>query len=177
METPITECSRYKSFESLISSGNSSSSANASGPLNIVTIQSEAIADRINTNVKMPMEPIENLKSGSSSGDTNSSKTPEKCNKNAPNHNVRGYIECIDSWIPALEKTKSNIIKLIDDHIHSLKEGANVAQSQQNDFMNKIEIAQTEKAIQREACVKRIRDELTVKMENLNNLLDQLERI
>lgn len=174
LKTPVTERSHDESFESSIPSGNSSFSVNSMGPSNIVTIQSEARADEVITNDSQPIAPNENLESDPFSCDEFTNKIH---NRDAPNINFRGHLECINSWIPALEKTKSNIIRLIDDHIHSLKEGAHVVQSQQDDFMNKLKMAQTEKAIQREACIQRIREELTFRMDNLNNLLDQLEHI
>lgn len=89
----------------------------------------------------------------------------------------RPHSECIASWIPVLESTKSNIVKLIDKHINSLKEEARNVHSQQEDWLDQFRMTQNEKSTERKACIRRIREELTIKMETINDLLDKMERI
>lgn len=100
-----------------------------------------------------------------------------KGDKSSDYDDFRSHSECIDSWIPILESTKSNIVKLIDKHINSLKEEARNVHSQQEDWLVQFRMTQNEKSTERKACIRRIREELTIKMETINSLLDQLERI
>lgn len=107
---------------------------------------------------------------------TNSSEVSTKdveCNTS----DLQVLPECITNWIPVLQSAKSDFIHLIDDHIGAIRENANRIQSQHDEWILKLRMSQAKKIIKRKACIRRIRNELNNKTKNLNNLLDQLERI
>lgn len=86
------------------------------------------------------------------------------------------YYETVN-WIPLLELAKNDFIKLIDDHINTIRGKAEQAQSKQYEWLHALKMSQNCKAIARKSCVRRIREEFTTKMSTFENLLDQLERI
>lgn len=76
-----------------------------------------------------------------------------------------------------LELAKTDFIKLIDNHISAVREKAEQSQAKQYEWLVSLQMAQTQKIIERKSCIRRIRDEFTMKMNTVQNLLDQLERI
>lgn len=83
----------------------------------------------------------------------------------------------ITDWLSLLELTKTNVNKLINDHISLLQQRAVVADMEKEDRIERIKMEQAKKNYQRLDCVRRIRKELIEKMDNLNKLLNELEGI
>lgn len=81
------------------------------------------------------------------------------------------------NWIPMLEMAKSDFIKLIDNHINTIREKAEQTQSKQYEWLHALQMSQARKFIARKSCVRRIREEFTTKMSTFHILLDQLEHI
>ncbi|XP_031631842.1 uncharacterized protein LOC116346079 [Contarinia nasturtii] len=72
-----------------------------------------------------------------------------------------------------MEMAKKNIVKLIDDQIQLIKYKPQAPK--QCKQLKKLEMLQAIKTVERQDCIRRIREELTFKMDNLNKLLCELD--
>lgn len=99
------------------------------------------------------------------------------CGMSASNLDLQIHPERMTNWIPLLEMAKTNISKLIDDHIVAIKNKAHLLESRQDDWLDKYRSLQAQKAAERRVCIQNVRDEINTKLENVNHLLDRLEKI
>lgn len=71
--------------------------------------------------------------------------------------------------ISMLQLVKVNIDKLINDHTKLL--------TPKHEYVQNSKMSQSHKTAQQRDCIRRIREELTIKMDHLNGLMNELEEI
>lgn len=81
------------------------------------------------------------------------------------------------NWVSLLEKAKTNIGDLLNDHITLIQHKATLADMVKEDRIERLKMEQTKEKVKRLDCIRRIRIELLNKMDNLNQILNELEEI
>lgn len=121
---------------------------------------------------KASTQPLAKL-SHSSNGD----KESKRVTSNEAETAVPKSSKNMTDSISLLELIKSSVVKVIDEHIDLVKDKAATMQQQQDRHIERLRKNHARKTTERRNCVQRIRTELNDKINNLNNLLNELEEI